>query len=289
MVVALRPAERILAGYALVVLTVSLARVPEYPAARWAAAAHAGVLCLLMLFVVRDRTPEYGRLGWLRPIAPILLLLALYGSLDLLSGFGARPTYDAHVLKWERRIFGGEPGREWWQARPSVFWSTVLHAAYLGYYVIVPAPIALFLLRRQPGHLGRATVAILTAFVACYLVFVFFPVAGPYYEYPRPASWFTDNWAARAVYGILAGGSSYGAAFPSSHVAAAWAAALACWWGSRRAAAILSGAAALLTVSVVYCQMHYAVDAVAGLAVALAATAIAAGSYAKGGRTARGS
>ncbi|MCC7132561.1 MAG: phosphatase PAP2 family protein [Gemmatimonadales bacterium] len=287
MAVTLKPAERILAGYALVVLTVSLARVPAYPAARWAVAAHAGVLLLLFLFVVRDRTPEFGRLGWLRPVAPILLLLALYGSLDLLSGFGARPTHDALVLRWERQLFDGEPGREWWQAYPSSLWSTVLHAAYLSYYVIVPAPVALFLLRGQSRHRDRAMVAILAAFVACYLCFVFFPVAGPYYEYPRPAAWFVDNWAARAVYGVLSGGSSYGAAFPSSHVAAAWAAAFACWWGSRKAAAVLTVAAALLTVSVVYCQMHYAIDALAGLAVALVATAIAWWSYPNERRNAR--
>ena len=52
-------------------------------------------------------------------------------------------------------------------------------------------------------------------------------MAGPYYEFPRPAAWFTDNLPARLTYEALAGGSSYGAAFPSSHVAAALAASLA--------------------------------------------------------------
>ena len=45
-----------------------------------------------------------------------------------------------------------------------------------------------------------------------------------------------------------------------------WRRRVAAWQGSRR----LGGAAlptVLLTVGVVYCQMHYAVDALAGLAV----------------------
>jgi membrane-associated phospholipid phosphatase len=70
------------------------------------------------------------------------------------------------------------------------------------------------------------------------------------------------------VYGTLAGGSAYGAAFPSSHVAATWTAVAAAFAGSRLFGAILSVPAALLTVGVVYCQMHYAVDALAGVVLA---------------------
>jgi membrane-associated phospholipid phosphatase len=106
-------------------------------------------------------------------------------------------------------------------------------------------------------------------FVACYLAFIFFPVAGPYYMFPRPSPWFVDNAAARLVYDTLAQGSSYGAAFPSSHVAAAVAAALAAASGSRRLGLVLLVPTILLAVGVVYCQMHYGVDALAGLAVGI--------------------
>ena len=68
----------------------------------------------------------------------------------------------------------------------------------------------------------RFVLVVMATFIVCYLVFLFFPVAGPYYQFPRPAAWFTDNLPARLAYQALASGSSYGAAFPSSHVAAAW-------------------------------------------------------------------
>jgi membrane-associated phospholipid phosphatase len=48
-------------------------------------------------------------------------------------------------------------------------------------------------------------------------------------------------------------------------VAASVAAALAATMGSRRLGALLLLPTVLLTVGVVYCQMHYAVDALAGL------------------------
>ena len=45
------------------------------------------------------------------------------------------------------------------------------------------------------------------------------------------------------------------------------AAAVAAWQGSRRLGLVLLLPTVLLTIGVVYCQMHYAVDAFAGLAV----------------------
>ena len=117
------------------------------------------------------------------------------------------------------------------------------------------------------GSARRFVLAVMTTFVVCYLVFIFFPVAGPYYMFPRPSPWFLDNAAARLVYNTLAEGSSYGAAFPSSHVAATVAAALAAATGSRRLGLALLVPTILLGVGVVYCQMHYGVDALSGLLV----------------------
>ena len=39
------------------------------------------------------------------------------------------------------------------------------------------------------------------------------------------------------------------------------------WYGSRRLAMLMLLPTALLTIGVVYCQMHYAVDALAGVIV----------------------
>jgi membrane-associated phospholipid phosphatase len=64
-------------------------------------------------------------------------------------------------------------------------------------------------------------------------------------------------------------------------VAATVAAAIAAAQGSRRLGLILLVPTVLLTVGVVYCQMHYAVDALAGLAVGTV-VALGVGSLAGG-------
>jgi membrane-associated phospholipid phosphatase len=261
----LQPVDLLLLGYLGIVSVVALRRAPSQPECWWLLGAHALFLVLLALIT----RPQPGRLGQtLREIYPLLLLVGLYGELDVLNGLGAT-VHDATVQRWELALFGAQVSREWWQAVPSRFWSTVLHGAYFSYYLVVTLPALYFVCRGDLRAVRQFVLAVIATFVTCYLIFIFFPVAGPYYVFPPPAAWFTDNFPARLVYQTLATGSSYGAAFPSSHVAATVAAALAAKRHSTRLGLLLLMPTALLTVGVVYCQMHYGVDAIAGLLVGL--------------------
>ena len=269
----LRPVDILLAGYLMVVSIVALARAPTQPGCWWLLLAHA-LFGVLLYLVTRPGLGPIGRT--IREIYPLLLLVGLYSELDVLNGPAGVDVRDAVVQRWELAIFGVQLSTEWWRAMPSRFWSALLHGAYLSYYLIVVAPAFYFVWRRDLPALRHFILVVMTTFVVCYLVFLFFPVAGPYYVFPRPDAWFTDNPFARMVYDTLATGSSYGAAFPSSHVAATVAAAISAGRGSKELAWILALPTVLLTVAVVYCQMHYGVDAVAGLLVgAIVAAAVA--------------
>ena len=259
----LEAVDLLLLGYLAVVTAVAVHRAPAQPECWWVAGANLLAAALVGLFT----RPGLGRAGRMfREIYPLLLLPVLYGELDILNRAGVL-VHDGMVQRWELALFGSQVSREWWQAAPSTLWSTLLHAAYFSYYFVVSVPAFWFLARGNMAAVRRFVLAVMSTFVLCYLVFVFFPVAGPYYTFPRPAAWFLNNPAARLVYQTLARGSSYGAAFPSSHVAATVAAAIAAGYGSRRLGLILLVPTVLLTVGVVYCQMHYAVDALAGLVV----------------------
>jgi membrane-associated phospholipid phosphatase len=266
----LRAVDLLLAGYLTAVSVVALIRAPRLPGCWWLLGAHA-LFAVLLYLLSRPRLGPVGRT--IREIYPLLLLAGLYAELDVLNGPAGIEVHDAAVQGWELAIFGVQLSTEWWRAMPSRFWSATLHAAYLFYYLIVVAPAFYFVLRRDLSALRHFILVVMTTFIVCYLAFIFFPVAGPYYVFPRPAPWFVENVFARAVYDTLATGSSYGAAFPSSHVAAAVAATLSSARGSRTLGWTLTGPTVLLTVAVVYCQMHYGVDALAGLLVGAGVTA----------------
>jgi membrane-associated phospholipid phosphatase len=155
-----------------------------------------------------------------------------------------------------------------------VFWSGLLHLAYFAYYSVLVAPILLGLTGRRDGA-RRVMFTTMVAFVICYVWFVLYPVAGPNYAFPHPTGPVREVWSARLVYGTLAQGSSFGAAFPSSHVGATVATALAALGVWRPLGWTCGVLAVLLTVGTVYCQMHYAVDASAGLLVGVVGWAIA--------------
>jgi len=278
---ALRPADALVLAYAAAVVLVAAWR--GVPALPWLVAANLLVGALVAL--VR-RVPPDGIAGALAPTYPLVLLTAMYSEVELLTLGAGIPTHDALVQRWDAALFGLQPSRDWWQAYPSPAWSTILHAAYWAYYPMIALPVLAFLARRDRAALERFVLAIVLTFVPCYLVFILFPVAGPYYAFPHPTGAFVDNAPARLVYATLATGSAYGAAFPSSHVAAAIAATGAAWRGWPALGRSFVLPAALLTVAVVYCQMHYAVDALAGVAVGLAVVALVA--RRRGGETQRG-
>ncbi|MEP7325236.1 MAG: phosphatase PAP2 family protein [Gemmatimonadota bacterium] len=258
-----RTVDLLLFGFLAIASSVALLRIGERPLAAWALLTYALVVGLVLLMTGQHGSGPLGRV--VREIYPLLLVVPIYSSLDLINGIGQIRVHDDLVRHWERLLFGAEVSRVWWQEHGSRFWSTVFHASYFSYYVIIPLPLAWFALTGDLASLRRSVLIIFSTFLVCYACFLLFPVAGPYYEFSRPAPWFIANGPARLVYATLSTGSSYGAAFPSSHVAATVAAALAGWLGSRKLGIILAIPTILLTIGVVYCQMHYAVDALAGI------------------------
>lgn len=266
---ALRPTDKLIGGYVAFVSTVMLVRGEFVHGSAWALLAmHVLVGVLLYLFTQLGPRDTIGAV--LHDLYPLLLLGPLYGEIGMLSGYlGSVRVFhaDAMVQRWEDAVFGMQVAYEWIRRAPSVFWSGLLHLAYFSYYpIIVLGPLLLVLKGRRTAARHVLGVTML-AFVACYVVFVLFPVAGPNYAFPHPTGPVREVWSAKLVYGVLAKGSSFGAAFPSSHVAATLAAVIALWSEWRGLAVAFTVPTLLLVVGTVYCQMHYGVDTLTGLAV----------------------
>ncbi len=260
-----RLADRLIAGYGVLVAVVAATRLGR-PGMAWILAAHLALPFLAWLAVRAPDTP-FGRA--LKAVYPVILIVGLYSAIDVLNGFGTTRTGDAVIQQIEAQLFGGQPSRDWWRAHPSEFWSTVFYATYLSYYLLVPLPAIVFLARQRYRELNMYMNGLIATYLVCYVAYIFFPVAGPYYQFPHPSGAFVANLPARLVYGALERGSSFGAAFPSSHVAATVAATVGAWYGSRRLGLVMAVPAAMLAVAVVYCQMHYAVDSLTGLVLGL--------------------
>ena len=235
------------------------------PGWEWLLTAHALLIVLVLLAPRARHTGPVGR--FLGDWYPMLLLAALYGEIGVLTlhaGFQNDPL----VQRLETWVFGSQVSYRWIRESADPLLSWILHACYVAYYPILYAsPLALWLAGRRDA--SRHTIfAVMVTFYLCYIVFLFFPVAGPRYAFDAAHNVATDVGPARFAAWLLDRGDSWGAAFPSSHVAASVVAtgmALRYW---RLVGLLLLPFTAGLCLAVVYGQFHYAVDALAGLIVA---------------------
>jgi membrane-associated phospholipid phosphatase len=230
-------------------------------------AAHVGVAALLI--GARNRAAI-----WL----PVVIAPLLYFALpDLMRGWsGGEVVFnDPAVLGWERSLFGGNPAQGWAARMPSCALSEILHAGYLSYYAIIFAPVLWLWLRGDRAGAAKVALALSIAFVACYVVFVLYPVQGPRYLWVGPPG-ICEGPVRSLTLSVLESGSSRGAAFPSSHVAVAVAISLVTIMRARVAGTVVGVASVLLASGAVYGGFHYAVDVIAGGAVGVSAALIAA-------------
>jgi len=229
--------------------------------------AHILFFVLLWLFTKLEPANNVG--AFFHDFYPIMLLLAFYGAIGIITmRLDAADIHarDAVVQRWEQAIFGSQVSYEWIRRAPSLFWPGLLHLGYLSYFpVLVFGPLVLWLRGNRDGA-RRTVLHTMIAFVPCYLAFVLFPVAGPNWIFPEPTGAVRDVWSARIVYDALEA-SSFGTAFPSSHVAATGAVVLATLHEWRAWGLTLMVPAVLLVIGTVYCQMHYGVDVLAGFVV----------------------
>jgi membrane-associated phospholipid phosphatase len=260
---ALAPIDRATLAYVFLALAATLVRGPrQLPAALLLALGL--VLAGLTAACLAPRARAAGPFGrFVAEFYPLVLAPALYTHVGLVNS-AAAVSHDALVQGWEQALFSGQPALAWIRSLPSPAWSTLMHAAYLSYYLILPgAALGLWLSRRRDAA-RRTLLLMMVAFYACYAIFFFFPVAGPRYLFPHARNAATAVPLAAFANRLVAGGSAWGTAFPSSHVAVSMVAAVCALRAWRPLGAVLLPAALLLALATVYGQFHYAVDAVAG-------------------------
>ncbi|HEX9727393.1 MAG TPA: phosphatase PAP2 family protein [Gemmatimonadales bacterium] len=270
----LTPTDKALGVYLLFLSAVLLVRGPFDDGRGWLLAGHAVTFAgVFLLARFESGRPLVRLLHTYYPLLIVPLLYAEIGEVNGAIGLDRILAHDATVQAWEEAIFGVQVSREWIRRAPFVFWSGLLHLAYLSYFpiVLLAGPLA----HRRSGEdaARRVIAAMMITFLACYAVFILYPVAGPNYAFSHPTGPARDVWSAQLVYATLRSGSSVGAAFPSSHVAVTVVAAWAVWRVWRPLGLVFGIACGFLTVATVYCQMHYAVDTAAGLLVGVGVSA----------------
>ena len=231
----------------------------------WLVVAHvlmAGLICIAPVARARGGSARFWG-EWY----PMFLLAGLYGEVGILT-VNAGFHNDALIQRLEVLAFGSEVSYRWIREMPVVWFSWLVHWCYLSFYAMLfAAPAGLWVVGKRIA--ARQTIfAVTVTFFICYVIFLFFPVAGPRYAFALAHNAATEVTPARLAQWLLDRGDSWGAAFPSSHVAASVVATGMAWRHWRKLGLVLAPFTAGLVLAVVYGQFHYALDALSGLILA---------------------
>jgi membrane-associated phospholipid phosphatase len=172
--------------------------------------------------------------------------------------------FDADILELEERLFGGQPSRDLYARHGSRLLGEYLNLGYFSYYFLVPVLAGTLWLRRPLVELEKALGAICTVFYVSFLFFIFYPVAGPYYEFPHPPAEGVGYYLPHVTRWLLDRGSSVGAAFPSSHVAVSTVVWIMAIRYCRPLALVYLFLVPALALGAINGGYHYATDVVAG-------------------------
>ena len=229
---------------------------------------------LLVAAAVAPRARCLKSRGFIAEWYAAIVLIGLYAVVGLLNEptAGPAPSFDTMVQGWDFWLFGLQPAYAWPRAWPHAWLAEFLSLCYLLFYVVgVASPAVLWAIGRRAE--ARQTIfALLLTFFSCYAIFLLFPVAGPpyFWGWAEGPAW--TGPLVQAARSVIIDGDSWGTAFPSSHVAGSVVALVFAFRGWRPLGWILLVPVLGILVAVVYLQIHYAIDALAGLAMAAVAS-----------------
>ncbi len=263
--------DRVAIAYAALTGSLSLAGGPK-------GAAFAGLhVLVIFLIVMMSRRPlPRGQLAtFFRLLYPVIATPLLYHELSYLNQFVVTGFFDPIVQRWEVAVFGSQISQEAAGWFPALWLSEFMTIGYLTYYFVIPLlAIGAWASAGKAGF-HRLGVTVALAFAVCYTWFILFPVMGPRYWYGALEGALSEGSIYQFTRDLLAGGSSKGTAFPSSHVAGTCAAWFAAAREDERSFYLAAFPVVILTLSTFWVGFHYAIDAAAGLVIAWIAFAVA--------------
>ena len=218
---------------------------------------------LLVAFVFGDRAALAARL--VRNLYPIVLFLFMFEQTGSINHIVVPGFCDAFIRQLEEDIFGFQPAIVFAQRFPQKWVAEYMYFSYWTYYLLFPGLELFLFLRRAKTEFLDYMFSLCGTMYVCYLIYIFLPVRDPSFEIGFAPGSGPFAWIMSMIYRYF---QIEGAAFPSSHVAAA---AVVLYYTFRYARAALWAVCPIvvsLMVSTVYCHYHYAVDVLAGLVTA---------------------
>jgi membrane-associated phospholipid phosphatase len=238
------------------------------PGRAWLVAAHLGLSGSLLILNRAGAPAGIGRV--IRDWHPLILFPLLYKEVELLAAVIGDWRLTTVIPAWESVLFAGQPSQYLSERLAFVPLSEYLHFSYLSYVIVIPSVSAYWYITGRRAAFGELLLMLSTVLLGSYLFFILLPVDSPYYLSQRLGPPFSGHFFFDLVHQMSARGGARGGAFPSAHVSGAVVVSLVAWRHQRRLAYLLVPITVSVMIATVYGRFHYALDTLAGAALAIA-------------------
>lgn len=223
---------------------------------------------LAVYLVLRERGRESIR-DWI----PYPLILLAYKEIGWLALPHTSRALEESWVQWDRLLLNGWGLRAAIESTGMVL-PALLELSYLLVYVVPAYAAVILLLKGQSRRIDTFYVVLLLGTLGTYALYPWFPSEPPRVVFSGQDMPAVVTAFRRLNLHLVNGYGIHTSVFPSGHVAAAFSAAFGLWVAvpeQRKRALALAALAAIIAVATVYGRYHYAVDALAGFAMAVAA------------------
>lgn len=240
------------------------------------AAAVIAILAALAYAEGRPQTRSFA--SYARDWMPLILVLAAYREMDWFT-----PRYSDHHLEnlwvaWDRGVLHYS-GVQFVIDHGGTWLPNLLELSYLLVYAVGPFAVAsLYFMHRRP-QMGKVLFLYVAGTLAAYGLFPYFPSSPPRTVFPGMDLPTSDTIVRRLNLFLVGDYGIHSSVFPSAHVSSAFSAAWAMLMYLPERKKLGWGVliyAILVAIATVYGRYHYAVDALAGLGISVAAALLGA-------------
>ena len=201
---------------------------------------------------------------------PIFLFTFIYRETYPLIHIIYSGWFDPIFSKWDITIFGVNLGL-WIEQFDHPLLNELFRLGYVSYYAIIVVGSGIHYFRGDQGDYEKMLSQVTLAFCISYLMFLLLPTQGPrFYNAPLFSTEMNGLFISHIQKKIIEVAAFPGGAFPSSHIAVV----ILIWFSFYKKHPItffvLSVLSILLILGTIWGRYHYAIDAIAGILLAMA-------------------
>ena len=232
-------------------------------------AIHLGLTVMISVFVYFRHHPKTPILRFLSHWYPLGLSAFFFEEIHSIVHIIQARWFDSYLINFDYAMFGAHP-TIWFEQHITYGLTETMNFFYFAYWPLIPA-LALLLWLSNKEEFSSYVFALCLSYCCCYLIFIFFPIEGPFHTLRQlqsinamPGGIFTH-----LVDLVEKHGRIHGGAFPSAHVAGSVVSTIAAFRYSRKLGMIVLILALGVCGATVYGRYHYAVDIWGGILVAI--------------------